>query len=364
MANETKAFHGSDIETAAGAFLIEKTAIIPFAANVNPLGLSDKVKKTLQNNINCINSYPDRDYKKLKEAISAYTSADPSHIYVGNGSSELIRLCIEFFNPKKAVVVTPTYSEYERNITMHGGEVITYALDEEQDFHMDVTHFIKQLDSSIDMIVICNPNNPTSTAISAADMETILDACKLLDIFVMVDETYMEFHPKLEEYTAIPLVKDYDNICVIRGVSKFFAAPGLRLGYTICSNEVFYKVLNSIETPWNVNSFAVEAGKVMFTDEDYITETKNLIHTEQNLVYTALKSRKTIKVYKPESNFILVKLLKEDLTAKQVYEYCMEAGYMIRDCSDYKGLGDKYIRFCFMKPGQNDKLVNRILEIV
>ncbi len=364
MANQPKAFHGSDIEAAAGSFLIEKTAIIPFAANVNPLGLPDSVKNALQNNINCITTYPDRDYKKLKEAISAYTNANPAHIYVGNGSSELIRLCIEFFNPKKALIVTPTYSEYERNITMHGGEVVTYMLDEEQDFKMDVSHFIKQLDSSLDMIVICNPNNPTSTAINAEDMETILEACKLLEIFVMVDETYMEFHPKLEEYTAIPLVKEYDNVCVIRGVSKFFAAPGLRLGYTICSNDVFYQVLNSIETPWNVNSFAVEAGKVMFMDEDYIKETKELIHTEQNLVYSALKSRKTIKVYKPEANFILIKLLKDDLTAKQVYEYCMEVGYMIRDCSDYVGLGEKYIRFCFMKPGQDDKLVNRILEIV
>lgn len=364
MTNQPKQFHGSDLETVSSVFAIEKTEIIPFAANVNPLGLSDTVRKALQNNIDCISAYPDRDYKELKESIANYAKTDISYIYVGNGSSELIRLCIEFISPKKAMIITPAYAEYERCITMHGGEVVNYMLTAEEEFKLDTASFIKQLDSSLDMLIICNPNNPTSTAIRTNELEMILDACKLLDIFVMVDETYVEFHPDMEHVTAVPLVQRYDNLCVIRGVSKFFAAPGLRLGYTICSNQVFYGVLNSIETPWNVNSLALEAGKVMFTDNSYISETKNLIHTEQNLVYSALKSRKTIKVFKPEANFILIKLLKEEQTARQVFEHCMEIGCMIRDCTDYKGLGDKYIRFCFMKPSQDDKLVNRILEIV
>lgn len=364
MTNQSKPFHGSDLETISSAFAIEKTQIIPFAANVNPLGLSDIVRNTLREHIDCISAYPDRDYKELKEAIAAYAGTDAGYIYVGNGSSELIRLCIEFLSPKKALILSPAYSEYRHAVTMHGGEAVSYMLTPETEFKLDMTDFLKQLDNTLDMLIICNPNNPTSTAIRAEDMETILEACKLLDIFVMVDETYVEFHPNPEHVTAVPLVPDYDNLCVIRGVSKFFAAPGLRLGYTVCSNDVFYKVLNSIEIPWNVNSLAIEAGKVMFSDSAYISETKNLIRTEQNLVYSALKSRKTIRVFKPEANFILIQLLKEDQTARQVFEYCMEVGYMIRDCTDYEGLGEKFIRFCFMNPSQDDKLVNRILEIV
>lgn len=364
MTNQSKQFHGSDLEAISSAFAIEKTQIIPFAANVNPLGLSNIVKKTLTEHIDCICSYPDRDYKELKEAISAYTGADAEHIYVGNGSSELIRLCIEFLSPKKAMIITPAYSEYKHSVEMYGGEVVSYMLTPEQEFKIDINDFLKHLDNSLDMLIICNPNNPTSTAIKAEDIETILEACKMLDIFVMVDETYVEFHPNMEQVTAVPLVKSNDNLCVIRGVSKFFAAPGLRLGYSLSQNQVFNQVLSGIEVPWNVNSLAIEAGKVMFTDNSYISETKNLIHTEQNLVYSALKSRKTIKVFKPEANFILIKLLKEDQNARQVFEYCMEIGCMIRDCTDYEGLGEKYIRFCFMKPEQDDKLVNRILEIV
>ncbi len=364
MTNQPKQFHGSDLEAVSSAFAIEKTKIIPFAANVNPLGISDSVRKALREHIDCISAYPDRDYKELKEVISKYAGAEPRHIYVGNGSSELIRLCIEFVSPKRAMIIAPSYSEYERTVTMHGGEVVNYMLRAETEFQLDVSKFIAQLDASIDMLIICNPNNPTSTAIQTGNLKLILDACASLDIFVMIDETYVEFHPEMEKVTAVPLVKDYSNLCVIRGVSKFFAAPGLRLGYTICSNEVFYGVLNSIETPWNVNALAIEAGKVMFTDNAYISETKNLIHTEQNLVYSALKFRKTIKVYRPEANFILIQLLKDDLTSRQVFTHCMEIGCMIRDCSDYKGLGDKFIRFCFMHPAEDDMVVNRILEIV
>lgn len=364
MTNQPKQFHGSDLETVSSAFAIEKTKIIPFAANVNPLGLSPMVKKALTNHIDCICSYPERDYKPLKEAIAAYCGADPSALYIGNGSSDLLRLCIEYHAPKKAMIISPAYSEYARLVRMYGGEVIPYMLTEENAFKLDVSEFLTHLDASIDMLIICNPNNPTSTAIKAVDIETILETCKVLDIFVMVDETYVEFHPDMEHVTAIPLVPEYDNLCVVRGVSKFFAAPGLRLGYSICSNETFYATLNSIETPWTVNAFAVEAGKVMFADEKYINETKELIHIEQSLVYSALSSRKTIKVFKPEANFILVKLLKEGQTAGQVFKYCMETGLMIRDCTDYEGLGEKYIRFCFMNPSDDDKVVNRLLEIV
>ena len=102
----------------------------------------------------------------------------------------------------------------------------------------------------------------------------------------------------------------------------------------------------------------------MFSDDHYINLTKSLIQTERNLIYSALCSRKTIKVFKPEANFVLIKLLKEDQTASDVFDYCIKRGFMIRDCTDYEGLGDKYIRFCFMKPEQNDNVVNTILEIV
>ncbi|MBR6222279.1 MAG: aminotransferase class I/II-fold pyridoxal phosphate-dependent enzyme [Lachnospiraceae bacterium] len=357
-------FHGSDIETVAKIYGIEKTDIIRFAANVNPLGVSDKVKKALIENISCVNTYPERDQKELKEIIGAYAGCSPDHIYLGTGASELIGKIIGYVKPQNAVIVGPTYSEYKKNIEMFGGKATYYMTKEENLFKLDIEEFVKSLDSSIDMVILCNPNNPTSTAVDAADIDLLLEACELLDIFVMVDETYMEFHPKADLFSSAPIVKAHKNLAVIRGTSKFFAAPGLRLGYMLSSNFDLFKALDHAAAPWNLSSLAIVAGKVMFTDTDYIEATKNLIHTEQNLVYVAMKSRKSIKVFRPEANFILVKLLKENQTSKQVFDYCMERNFMIRDCSDYLGLGDKYIRFCFMRPTDDDKLVNRILDIV
>ena len=102
----------------------------------------------------------------------------------------------------------------------------------------------------------------------------------------------------------------------------------------------------------------------MFSDEHFMNLTTSLIQTERNLIYSALCSCKTIKVFKPDANFVLIKLLREDITSTDVFEYCLERGLMIRDCADYEGLGNKYIRFCFLKPEQNDTVVNTILEIV
>ena len=179
----------------------------------------------------------------------------------------------------------------------------------------------------------------------------------------MVDETYVEFVKDVHLISSIALTKKYDNLIVLRSVSKFFASPGLRLGYAITNNEDFLEETTNEKTPWNINVYASVAG-VMFSDDHYINLTKSLIQTERNLIYSALCSRKTIKVFKPEANFVLIKLLKEDQTASDVFDYCIKRGFMIRDCTDYEGLGDKYIRFCFMKPEQNDNVVNTILEIV
>lgn len=356
-------FHGSDLEKIEELYNIKKESILPYGANVNPLGISPVLKEHLIKHIDVINEYPDREYLELRRALSGYCDTPIENIVVGGGSTELIRAVIEIVNPKKTLLIEPTYSEYKRDLTINGGEIDNYILDEERDFNLDVDEFITHIDPSIDLLVICNPNNPTSTSISTEDMGKILEACKICDTFVMVDETYIEFVKEVNAVTAVPLAARYSNIAVLRGVSKFFAAPGLRLGYAICSNQDMINKINSSKNPWSINSLASIAGP-MFSDETYINLTKALIQTEQSLVYSAMSSRKTIKLYKPTTNFMLIKLLKEDLTAFQVFEYCIRKGIMLRDCSDFTGLGDKYVRFCFLKPEDNDKMVNTILEIV
>ena len=185
-------FHGSDLEKIEAVYGIKKEDITSFSANVNPLGVSPLLRSTLASHIDAITSYPDREYTSLRKCIAAYTGTDASQVIVGNGSTELISLFIQIEHPKKAMILGPTYSEYEREISLGGGTTLYYPLREKDDFVLDVDDFTAHLNESIDLLVLCNPNNPTSSCINRTDMRRILDICKQYDIFVMVDETYVE----------------------------------------------------------------------------------------------------------------------------------------------------------------------------
>lgn len=363
MANNNDAFHGSDIEVISQKYRIEQDSILPYAGNVNPLGMSPLAKETLIEYIDAVESYPERDYARLRTALGNYCDVDMENIILGNGTSELIRVALDTLKPKKTLIVGPTYSEYKTAAALAGSEVEMYMLDQLDDFELDIQKFTEHLYESLDLVIICNPNNPTGKAIRKDDMSVIADACAKLNIFVMVDETYVEFVQDVPLISSMALTKSFDNILVLRSTSKFFSTPGLRLGYAATKNKEFLAATDNKKIPWNINSLASIAS-VMFSDEHYINLTSSLIQTERNLVYSALCSRKSIKVFKPDANFVLIKLLKEDQTATEVFEYCLKKGFMIRDCTDYEGLGEKYVRFCFLKPEQNDRMVNTILEIV
>ena len=354
-------FHGSDLEKIEKIYGIKKENIISFSANVNPLGISPKLRDGIKEHIDCITSYPDRDYMELRQCIANYCDTETENIVVGNGSTELISLFVQIESPKKVLVLGPTYSEYEREISLVAGKTIYYPLKEENDFALNTEDFINKLTEEIDMLIICNPNNPTGTAINTQAMRKILDACMACHIFVMVDETYVEFAENVNEISAVSLTRTYTNIAILRGTSKFFAAPGLRLGYAICSNNDLISEINKRKDPWTINSIAVIAGTLMFEDQDYIDKTRKLINNERERMYKLFQSSSRFKPYKPQGNFMLLKILDEEITSGQLFDKCIRQGLMIRDCSTFPYLGDNFIRFCFMNPNDNDKLASLLL---
>ncbi len=362
MIKHTDHFHGSDLEMIEKVYGIKKEDIISYSANVNPLGISPKLKSTLSSQIDAIMSYPDREYTQLRNKIAEYVQTDASNIIVGNGSTELISLFIQIKHPQKALIIGPTYSEYEREVSLGGGTTRYYRLDEENDFKLNLQHLEEDLTSDIDLLVICNPNNPTSTAITRNDMRKILDICKQKGIFVMVDETYVEFAENTDYITSAPLTGYYNNIIILRGISKFFAAPGLRLGYAICGNVDLLKEINQRKNPWTINSLAAIAGEIMFSDSEYIENTRKLISTERARICDILSNCANVKYFEPTANFILIKILKKDVTSMDLFEAAIRKGLMIRDCSTFPFLDNKFIRFCFMDPKANDALLEILLE--
>ncbi len=355
-------FHGSDLEKIEQVYGIRREDIISFSANVNPLGVSFRLKETLTEHIDAITSYPDREYTSLRKCIAGYVHSDIRNIVVGNGSTELISLFIQITHPQKALIVGPTYSEYEREVSMGGGRSHYFSLTEASEFRLDLTALTEELSHNVDLLILCNPNNPTSSLIKRTQMREILDYCKRRSITVLVDETYVEFTENPEEVTAIPLTEYYNNIIILRGISKFFAAPGLRLGYAVCGNHDLLKEINQKKNPWTINSLAAIAGEIMFTDEDYIAKTRQLIRTERTRVCKALDASPDYKTFQAHANFVLVKILNKDFTSSDVFDASIRQHLMIRDCSTFPFLGNKYFRLCFMLPEQNDALLNVLLH--
>lgn len=362
MLEHKEHFHGSDLEKIEKIFGIKKETITSFSANVNPLGVSSLLRESLSSHIDAITGYPDREYTSLRRAIADYAGCDYENILVGNGSTELISIFIQIHHPKKAMMIAPTYSEYEREITLEGGECVCYPLKEENNFVLDIENFTEQLTDDLDLLIICNPNNPTSGAIRNDDMRRILDACLQHGIFVMTDETYVEFAPDYKAVSSVPLTGNYDNLIILRGTSKFFAAPGLRLGYAITGNRRLIETINSRKNPWTINSLAVVAGEIMFKDTDYMEQTRSLISSERDKMYQAFLNDPRFKAYEPSANFLLVKILDPDLDADYLFEKAIRQGMMIRNCSTFQYLSNKFFRVCFMSPEMNDKLLKCLLE--
>ncbi len=365
MIEQKEHFHGSDLEKIEKIYGIHKENIISFSANVNPLGICPKMREALSKHLDVITSYPDREYTALRQAIAAYCHTDPSYITVGNGSTEMISLFIQSRQPKHALILTPTYSEYEREIGLCGGMCHYFALSPNQEFTLSLPALFETLESEqIDLLILCNPNNPTGGAIHHAQMQSLLDYTKSHHIPVIVDETYCEFAPTLSDVSAIPFLSAYPNLVVLRGVSKFFASPGLRLGYAMTSDVTLLSYIKEHKDPWSINSLADLAGQVMFTDTAYITAVRTLIDTERSRICKALSALPDLTVFPTVSNFVLVRINREDKTAQDLFDTAIRQNLMIRDCSSFPGLDEHYFRLCFMLPADNDRLLSVIQQFL
>lgn len=350
-------FHGSDLEKIAEYYHIPQEEIVLFGANVNPLGLSGKAKEELTANLDIITRYPDREYTSLKKTIAAYCHTDPEYVVVGNGSTELISLLIGCRAPKKALILGPTYSEYARELALTGGQAVSYHLREENHFRLDIDDFTSHLTPDTDLLILCNPNNPTSSALSIHELSQILERCAERGIFVMIDETYVEFAPDVSQITAMPLIRQYNNLMIIRGVSKFFAAPGLRFGYGVTSSRAFHDALLRVQNPWSLNSIGAFLGEILLKDTEYIRATRSLINKERVRMQRELSQLSAYKIYPAYANFQLVRIRREGMTSFQVFESAIQKKMMIRDCSSFESLNGEYIRFCHMLPQDNDRLL-------
>lgn len=351
--------HGANVFEIAKKEGIKIEDIRDFSSNINPLGPSRKALENLKDNLNLLSTYPDVDYLDLRETISTYASCKRENIVLGLGSTEILRDTIYYFAPKTAMILSPCYSEYERELRKISSHIFEYKLEEKNDFKINLDQLINTInEKNIDFLIFANPNNPTGTILKNSEVERIL---RETEAKVLVDETYIEF-TDMETYSSSSLTKSYDNLVVVRGTSKFFALPGIRLGYGLSSDENFLNYFKNKEVLWQVNSVAEICGKVMFSDEKYIEEVFNFITSRRNQIFSEISKIKNLKPYESFGNFILIKILRGPKAGK-LREKLLEKGLVIRDCKSFNNLDENYFRICLLKDDDNEKLIKNLKEI-
>lgn len=344
--------HGGDLLSYKNQY---EGDLIDFSSNINPLGLSKGLEKVLMENLKKIESYPDIKYRKLKKSIGKYIGCEEELVLVGNGAMELIDSFTKI--SKRVLAMTPAFSEYEERALVHGKEVksINYA----EDFAINVRD-IENLAEKDDLLILGNPNNPTGLRIDEKTLMELYKVMKSKEGYLVLDEAFFEFAPK--DYDSIEVFKryNYENLGIIRAATKFFALPGLRLGYG-CTSKLLKEKIEKTQMPWSVNCFADIAGQYIFNQEDYIEESKEYIEKERNYLLNELRKIDGIKPYETHTNYILIKLLKWD--EEYVFKFFLKRGILIRKCSSFKVLGNSYIRVAIKNRKNNIGLIKGFKEL-
>ncbi len=338
------------------------STVLDFSANINPLGIAESVREAVHNALEYIIHYPDADAYMLKEAISRRYGVDKEFITVGNGAVEPIYILCHMLKPARVLVNAPTFGEYERAAQASGAEVEYYYLRSDRGFEIDIAAMIPLL-PVVDMVFIGNPNNPTGTLLTNREIEPLLLSAKKNNTLVVLDESFLDFLPDDSKYTCRHLLAHYSNLVVVHSLTKFYAIPGLRLGFALANSEITRK-LHIGKDPWNVNSLAQSAGVAALKDEQYRTLSKKVMHEAKEDLYGQLCAFSDLMPYHPAVNFILVNIKNTGMTAKQMRKALLAHNILIRDCSNYPGLSDEYIRVAVKKPAQNAILVNALQSVV
>lgn len=336
-----------------------KEDILDYSSNINPFGVPETLKRSILENLNILEKYPDINYVGLKKSIGDYNDISSDNIIVGNGATEILFLYMKALKPKKVLIISPTFAEYERSLKDLNAEVSFFKLDEVNDFILDMENLKKEA-VNYDLLVLCNPNNPTGSFIEKEELLKLNNYLEKFKTKIFIDECFIEFIDDWENKSLINLKSD--NIFILRALTKFFALPGIRLGYGITYDYDIIKKIESIREPWSVNAFADLAGKVILKDTQYIDKTKKWILEEKIWFYEKLKEINKIKVYRSNSNFILVRL--EEISAEIFCKLMIEKGILVRNASNFRFLDDKYVRFAIKDREKNRKVLKIIKEVL
>jgi threonine-phosphate decarboxylase len=346
--------HGGDVWSAEEIYGRPKEAFIDFSSNMNPWGPPPVVKEILLNSWYDITRYPDPAVRELRQKLAETYDIPPESILVGNGAAELIDLIVRLLQPNITGLVRPSFSEYEEAVDKINGHIMDIPIFAETGFELHHENIELALKHA-DLMFLGHPNNPTGRMIPEYLLEHIIAAGKPL----ILDEAFIDFVPHEEKSSLIRQAAKSKHLYVIRSMTKFYAIPGIRLGFMVAHPETILR-LKKLQTQWSVNYIAQKVGTAVLNDHAFAERTKRWLLDEREWLTSQLKKLR-LQVYPSDTNFLLNALPKKSgLNVKLLQQQLGQRGILIRDASLFKGLDERYFRIAIRLRSDNELLISEL----
>jgi threonine-phosphate decarboxylase len=351
--------HGGNVFEVARQLGVAPDDIADFSASINPLGLSSMVRKAIIRSMDSLVHYPDSSHTELKQALAGHHGLSPAQIVVANGSTELIYHLPVMLHGTRALIVSPSFSEYVRALGQQHWDARYFILNHEDNFLLDLEALAHTLAGGYDALYFCNPANPGGTLYPLEIIEQVYSLCIASGTFLVLDEAFMDF---CEAASAKRFMVKGDNGMVLRSMTKFFGIPGLRLGYAI-ANSTLAERLDAMGGPWSVNTLALAAGVAALQDTEHNRLTIEYIRQERSNLLDRLSELKQLKVYPSSANFLLAEITG-GMSATELRDLLIPQRLLIRDCTNFMGLTPQFFRIAVRTKEENERLVGALKRIL
>ncbi|SDL77980.1 threonine-phosphate decarboxylase CobD [Halarsenatibacter silvermanii] len=346
--------HGGDI------YKYERD-LIDFSSNINPLGPPQALEKVFNSDWQQITRYPDREYRRLREMLAEKHDIEPEGVVVGNGAIELIYLVGRLLADSSAVIPEPTFSEYAHVLDINEGRIERVLRDPGKGFRLPLKSLRRKLNRTA-AVFLCRPNNPAGELIPRQKLDRELPRDRL----IISDESFLDFLPEDEEETLTEWLPEHDRLVVLRSATKFYALPGLRLGYALTTPELAARMRRH-QITWSVNALACAAGRIIYGQKsqgDFQKRSQRWLAREQEYLRSRLEQITHFELFPGRANFLLLKIRHEQFTAKKLNERMRQRGLLIREADSFSGLDESYFRVAVKSRQANDKLIAALTSAV
>jgi threonine-phosphate decarboxylase len=343
--------HGGDIFK----FSHEKqNAIRDFSTNINPLGMSPLGWQALKKEEeNIILRYPDILCRDMKKSLSIRLGISEQCITCGNGATELMYALMRILKPSRVYVGAPSFSEYKLAAESIHADVISFPLEQDQEFAVPISFFKKKM-TAHSVIFIGNPNNPDGHILKEDEFSELLDLAERNDSFLVIDESFIDFLPDSFSYRY--QLNQSDRLVILSSLTKFYAIPGLRAGYMISSKQLADAMAGEL-VPWNVNGLAQLYVSKAVLDTDYIARSRDYIKKENQRFSALLQSFSDVEKVWGSVNFLLLHLKKDALSGSGLQQNLLPLGFLIRKCGNFETLDDHWVRLAVRSEEEDNALI-------